>query len=156
TATFTSATASRGTTWRTVLVAITSSSRTTRNDDIEAGTDGGGAKRSAKRPGAIARERPPSGPAGRQVPREPARGGRGALARRSPAASGPGRMIGLPPRQEIRHERETRHPGNRLRPCAGRLRGRCTARSEEHTSELQSRENLVCRLLLEKKNARQQ
>src|SRR5690606_40284437 len=27
------------------------------------------------------------------------------------------------------------------------------ARSEEHTSELQSRENLVCRLLLEKKKA---
>src|SRR5690606_41692826 len=27
-------------------------------------------------------------------------------------------------------------------------------RSEEHTSELQSRENLVCRLLLEKKNTR--
>src|SRR5690606_613212 len=27
-----------------------------------------------------------------------------------------------------------------------------TNRSEEHTSELQSRENLVCRLLLEKKN----
>src|SRR5690606_40911011 len=33
-------------------------------------------------------------------------------------------------------------------------RGRAVrrARSEEHTSELQSRENLVCRLLLEKKN----
>src|SRR5690606_40381001 len=29
--------------------------------------------------------------------------------------------------------------------------GRSTLRSEEHTSELQSRENLVCRLLLEKK-----
>src|SRR5690606_41826431 len=29
---------------------------------------------------------------------------------------------------------------------------RAFARSEEHTSELQSRENLVCRLLLEKKN----
>src|SRR5690606_19094299 len=29
---------------------------------------------------------------------------------------------------------------------------RLRARSEEHTSELQSRENLVCRLLLEKKN----
>src|SRR5436309_10858767 len=29
--------------------------------------------------------------------------------------------------------------------------GRLTSRSEEHTSELQSRENLVCRLLLEKK-----
>src|SRR5690606_41246024 len=28
-------------------------------------------------------------------------------------------------------------------------------RSEEHTSELQSRENLVCRLLLEKKNRSQ-
>src|SRR5690606_41977921 len=27
-----------------------------------------------------------------------------------------------------------------------------TDRSEEHTSELQSRENIVCRLLLEKKN----
>src|SRR5690606_41390300 len=30
------------------------------------------------------------------------------------------------------------------------------ARSEEHTSELQSRENLVCRLLLEKKKTEQQ
>src|SRR5690606_40214118 len=29
--------------------------------------------------------------------------------------------------------------------------GQRSARSEEHTSELQSRENLVCRLLLEKK-----
>src|SRR5690606_41628963 len=29
-----------------------------------------------------------------------------------------------------------------------------SARSEEHTSELQSRENLVCRLLLDKKNRR--
>src|SRR5215475_15303922 len=29
--------------------------------------------------------------------------------------------------------------------------GRVPRRSEEHTSELQSRENLVCRLLLEKK-----
>src|SRR5207302_10299646 len=29
-----------------------------------------------------------------------------------------------------------------------------SGRSEEHTSELQSRENLVCRLLLEKKNIR--
>src|SRR5690606_40496699 len=29
---------------------------------------------------------------------------------------------------------------------------KASIRSEEHTSELQSRENLVCRLLLEKKN----
>src|SRR5207253_6306980 len=37
---------------------------------------------------------------------------------------------------------------------AGRmLWGCCHDRSEEHTSELQSRGHLVCRLLLEKKNA---
>src|SRR5436190_14793428 len=38
-------------------------------------------------------------------------------------------------------------------PHAGvRVRGRCPgARSEEHTSELQSHSDLVCRLLLEKK-----
>src|SRR2546427_5826003 len=30
---------------------------------------------------------------------------------------------------------------------------RCVFRSEEHTSELQSQSNLVCRLLLEKKNS---
>src|SRR3712207_7679563 len=35
-------------------------------------------------------------------------------------------------------------------PRAGRG-GRCAPRSEEHTSELQSRQYLVCRLLLEKK-----
>src|SRR5690606_39966255 len=33
-----------------------------------------------------------------------------------------------------------------------KVRARLEVRSEEHTSELQSRENLVCRLLLEKKN----
>src|SRR5690606_40817137 len=33
-----------------------------------------------------------------------------------------------------------------------KLRAPSRGRSEEHTSELQSRENLVCRLLLEKKN----
>src|SRR5688572_32091597 len=33
----------------------------------------------------------------------------------------------------------------------GRLLGELRARSEEHTSELQSQSNLVCRLLLEKK-----
>src|SRR2546427_8831874 len=32
--------------------------------------------------------------------------------------------------------------------------GQLLARSEEHTSELQSQSNLVCRLLLEKKKAR--
>src|SRR5690349_22891596 len=33
----------------------------------------------------------------------------------------------------------------------GEAFGRSTSRSEEHTSELQSRRDLVCRLLLEKK-----
>src|SRR5690349_23478473 len=34
------------------------------------------------------------------------------------------------------------------------VRFRATSRSEEHTSELQSRRDLVCRLLLEKKKTR--
>src|SRR5690606_41392192 len=40
------------------------------------------------------------------------------------------------------------------RPLRRASVGRGVRRSEEHTSELQSRENLVCRLLLEKKNHR--
>src|SRR5688572_31026933 len=40
--------------------------------------------------------------------------------------------------------------------CAARLRGPLKySRSEEHTSELQSQSNLVCRLLLEKKKRRE-
>src|SRR5438445_2399090 len=38
---------------------------------------------------------------------------------------------------------------------AGEATGEITGRSEEHTSELQSRQYLVCRLLLEKKKGRQ-
>src|SRR6266496_6434512 len=46
--------------------------------------------------------------------------------------------------------RGTRSPaGTRSGP--GRRRRRCPDRSEEHTSELQSRREIVCRLLLEKK-----
>src|SRR5690606_40714696 len=37
-------------------------------------------------------------------------------------------------------------------PTRDRPGSSTSSRSEEHTSELQSRENLVCRLLLEKKN----
>src|SRR4029077_21295562 len=40
--------------------------------------------------------------------------------------------------------------GSRRGEPAGGLRGRRSRRSEEHTSELQSHLNLVCRLLLEK------
>src|SRR2546430_10542157 len=43
-------------------------------------------------------------------------------------------------------------PGARGRVPQGRpAAGACDVRSEEHTSELQSQSNLVCRLLLEKK-----
>src|SRR3712207_8792362 len=49
-------------------------------------------------------------------------------------------------------EYPARHPGpqHRAQPRPGRQDG--PQRSEEHTSELQSRQYLVCRLLLEKKN----
>src|SRR5438874_13375418 len=40
--------------------------------------------------------------------------------------------------------------------CTVRMASRsCATRSEEHTSELQSRRDLVCRLLLEKKKNKQ-
>src|SRR5207302_9653601 len=44
-------------------------------------------------------------------------------------------------------------PDRAPRLCSNRPAVSATLRSEEHTSELQSRENLVCRLLLEKKNS---
>src|SRR3712207_9472602 len=48
---------------------------------------------------------------------------------------------GLPNRLECQSALSTQHSGLLIK-----------ARSEEHTSELQSRQYLVCRLLLEKKN----
>src|SRR5207249_10753781 len=47
--------------------------------------------------------------------------------------------------------RRRRRRSRELRAGAARYRGIPRARSEEHTSELQSRFDLVCRLLLEKK-----
>src|SRR3712207_9476592 len=49
-----------------------------------------------------------------------------------------------------RQLRGRRRPGRRVRPRRRLLPGE-PVRSEEHTSELQSRQYLVCRLLLEKK-----
>src|SRR5207249_7539078 len=46
-------------------------------------------------------------------------------------------------------DRLWRHPSDHHRVTV--MIGRMTPRSEEHTSELQSRFDLVCRLLLEKK-----
>src|SRR5947208_4102161 len=69
-------------------------------------------------------------------------------------------MIRRPPRSTLfpyttlfRSGRTLPHPGTRRRSRGRRCRGRRTRRprSEEHTSELQSPDHLVCRLLLEKK-----
>src|SRR5258706_2001268 len=60
---------------------------------------------------------------------------------------------------QAHYERET-HVGRVLNPSAAAQQPPSAAdwlrtrRSEEHTSELQSLTNLVCRLLLEKKNNR--
>src|SRR5690349_23635326 len=58
-------------------------------------------------------------------------------------------------RSRWRWARPLRRRGRGCRPrAAGAARAAACSRSEEHTSELQSRRDLVCRLLLEKKNYR--
>src|SRR3712207_9484162 len=62
--------------------------------------------------------------------------------------------------QQVGQRAREREPGADVEPDEGRQHGgvaerrheRDQQRSEEHTSELQSRQYLVCRLLLEKKN----
>src|SRR3712207_7081833 len=78
-------------------------------------------------------------------------------------------MIRRPPRSTLFPYTtlfRSEHPDVVAHPCAPRCASRCgpplrfgprcascaAGRSEEHTSELQSRQYLVCRLLLEKKN----
>src|SRR3712207_8121559 len=52
----------------------------------------------------------------------------------------------------LRHERgQAVHGARHGAPGLGRVRDDLARRSEEHMSELQSRQYLVCRLLLEKK-----
>src|SRR3712207_7234594 len=61
----------------------------------------------------------------------------------------------LVPRGQPLGVREDALRGGEPVPLDGRVVGHaadCTRRSEEHTSELQSRQYLVCRLLLEKTN----
>src|SRR5207302_8928883 len=62
--------------------------------------------------------------------------------RRRASAPPASRPSAAPP---IRSSRSTARTATATRSCG--------ARSEEHTSELQSRENRVCRLLLEKKKS---
>src|SRR5246127_5813943 len=65
-------------------------------------------------------------------------------------------MIRRPPRSTL-FPYTTLFRSNRTRSCSAslatgrRTEATFTRRSEEHTSELQSQSNLVCRLLLEKK-----
>src|SRR5687768_17920190 len=75
--------------------------------------------------------------------RSGSRGPQGSAADRG--ASRPGRIRG-------RRGWHLRGPSSSGRPRRWTAAGR---RSEEHTSELQSRLHLVCRLLLEKKNKKQ-
>src|SRR3712207_8275195 len=63
------------------------------------------------------------------------------VAKRANSATGP----------TSRRRRTRRRSGTRRTRTTARRTGATTARSEEHTSELQSRQYLVCRLLLEKK-----
>src|SRR2546428_9273397 len=55
------------------------------------------------------------------------------------------------PRDECRQIRRAGHTGGTRRSRDRRRGDAVGPRSEEHTSELQSRSDLVCRLLLEKK-----
>src|SRR3712207_7028901 len=69
-----------------------------------------------------------------------------------PAAGGTARRLPLP--QAAGHQPGIAAPALGARvpgAAAGTARSDAATRSEEHTSELQSRQYLVCRLLLEKK-----
>src|SRR3712207_7007346 len=69
------------------------------------------------------------------------------------SARGPGRHA-LRPRRPLPQDRDRRGGASgagRARSGGGGAHPPHGARSEEHTSELQSRQYLVCRLLLEKK-----
>src|SRR5690606_41319457 len=52
----------------------------------------------------------------------------------------------------LENDANKKQKGKRLHGFGLAMKFKLFIRSEEHTSELQSRENLVCRLLLEKKN----
>src|SRR5688572_31972993 len=64
-----------------------------------------------------------------------------------------GRLLTAPPGCDVRHHQVFREqaPAQIGQEAEQRPRLHHARRSEEHTSELQSQSNLVCRLLLEKK-----
>src|SRR3712207_6863577 len=63
----------------------------------------------------------------------------------------PGALQAGPALRALAEEGLRQPPGPRRQPRLRDARRRLESRSEEHTSELQSRQYLVCRLLLEKK-----
>src|SRR5207302_7047199 len=74
-------------------------------------------------------------------------GGGSGLEERNHGRRGSGKL--WPSEREWQQRLRNHHRAGERSFCS---HGRCNeVRSEEHTSELQSRENLVCRLLLEKK-----
>src|SRR3712207_7527180 len=75
---------------------------------------------------------------------------RSSTARSASGAIAPPRDAELPPHAAADATSRTR--ARAMPPLARSRTRRITARSEEHTSELQSRQYLVCRLLLEQKN----
>src|SRR5438105_12065061 len=70
--------------------------------------------------------------------------------RRTSPAAGPACRLPSTARGQVRPTRGTL-AAPRPSPERRRAPAECETRSEEHTSELQSRVDLVCRLLLEKK-----
>src|SRR5690606_40412905 len=80
---------------------------------------------------------------------------RPACPRRASEPMAPAPAGGLRRRFNSAHKARNAPSASRVTPretCDDQNHFETAARSEEHTSELQSRENLVCRLLLEKKN----
>src|SRR3712207_7956892 len=73
------------------------------------------------------------------------------LFRSAEAALKPGSSLPPPCRRRPRRAPARASRGGAFSPPRGRPPWRRARRSEEHTSELQSRQYLVCRLLLEKK-----
>src|SRR5258706_2719639 len=57
----------------------------------------------------------------------------------------------LQPRNSVTLQPRVHHASSDSINCVAAVSFGCSSRSEEHTSELQSLTNIVCRLLLEKK-----
>src|SRR5690625_6281295 len=69
----------------------------------------------------------------------------------APIKDSPAEKAGLKPNDQILEVDGEDIKGLDLNEAVEKIRGEKGSRSEEHTSELQSRGHLVCRLLLEKK-----